>query len=302
MRSLPSSVQASATASSFVTSEYLLNHGLAQINAAEAYALGFTGKGVLVAVVDSGLDTRLPEFAGRVSPLSRNFGLDGLPPTDVSDSDSHGTHVAGTIAANRDMVGMHGVAFNAQIMALRAIVDAGGDSAAAIEYAAANGARVMNGSFGPGHPERFLDDGSPNPDYVLLTQFNYDNAELQRDVVAGRRAAAADMVMVFAAGNARDDQPIIAEHPMGGSFFPAMRPSNADSGMYGVIDGHSMVDLRQVDFSDLQPYTLAVVAVDIHNKLASFSNKCGLAAAWCLAAPGVGIIATVPQGMGSAPG
>lgn len=306
VRALPESVRAKPSAlpeNGFVTAEYRFNHGLAQINAAEAYELGFTGKGVLVAVVDSGLDTRLPEFAGRVSHLSRNFGFDGLAPTDVTDSDSHGTHVAGTIAANRDMIGMHGVAFNAEILALRAVVDdPGGDTAAAVEYAAAHGAKVLNGSYGPIYPGRFLEDGSPNPDYVLVTQQNYDKADVLQDVTAGRRAAAADMVMVFAAGNERDDQPIIGQHPTGAAFFPAMRPSNAASGLYGVIDGHSMVDLGQIDFSDLQPYTLAVVAVDVNNKLASFSNKCGLAAAWCLAAPGVGIMATVPQGMGTAPG
>ncbi|WP_252406616.1 hypothetical protein, partial [Acinetobacter pittii] len=54
--------------SAWETPEYFRSGALAQINAAQAYALGFTGAGVVVGIADSGLDARHPEFAGRVLP------------------------------------------------------------------------------------------------------------------------------------------------------------------------------------------------------------------------------------------
>ena len=65
---------------------------------------------------------------------------------------SHGTHVAGIIAANRDnMLGIKGVADNVKIMAIRAVPDGDErdkDIANAIIYAVDNGAQIINMSFG----------------------------------------------------------------------------------------------------------------------------------------------------------
>lgn len=54
-------------ATQFDTPEYRADWGLGAINAATAYARGFTGLGVLVAVVDSGIDPAHPEFFGQIS-------------------------------------------------------------------------------------------------------------------------------------------------------------------------------------------------------------------------------------------
>jgi subtilisin family serine protease len=74
----------------------------------------------------------------------------------------HGTHVAGIIAAERDNgLGANGVANNVEIMVLRAVSQADEydkDIAKAIRYAADNGAKVINGSFGKYH--------STNPEWV----------------------------------------------------------------------------------------------------------------------------------------
>lgn len=96
----------------FDTPEYFASGALAQIHADEAYALGYTGAGVTVALFDTGLDPTNPEFAGKT--LS---GYDYLfDTTDLTDFNGHGTHDAGTIAANRDGVGMQGVAYGANVM------------------------------------------------------------------------------------------------------------------------------------------------------------------------------------------
>ena len=82
--------------------------------------------------------------------------------TGIDTDNTHGTHVAGIIAAKRDNgIGIDGIANNVKIMALRAVPDGDEydkDVANAIRYAVDNGAQVINMSFGKGY--------SPNKNYV----------------------------------------------------------------------------------------------------------------------------------------
>jgi subtilisin family serine protease len=113
----------------------------------------------IVAVLDSGVDATNPEFRGRlwVNPSASTRGKpsygwnfvanDG----DVRDDYGHGTHVAGVIGAARDGRGIVGVDWNARLMILKVLDSRGaGDpasSAAAIRFAADNGARVVSASW-----------------------------------------------------------------------------------------------------------------------------------------------------------
>ncbi len=96
--------------------------GLKTIQAPQAWAQGATGQGVLVAVLDSGIDYTNPEFAGQIDPRSRSF-INGDGPNadnfDVMDLNGHGSHVAGIIAAKADGKGVTGVAPHAKILALK---------------------------------------------------------------------------------------------------------------------------------------------------------------------------------------
>ncbi|OIQ27248.1 MAG: peptidase S8 [Bacteroidetes bacterium MedPE-SWsnd-G2] len=100
----------------------------------------------------------------------------------VKKSESHGTHVAGIIAAERNNgLGANGVANNVEIMSIRAVPNGDEydkDIALAIRYAVDNGAKVINGSFGKYY--------STHSDWV-------------RDAIA--YAGANDVVFVNAAGN-----------------------------------------------------------------------------------------------------
>ena len=100
----------------------------------------------------------------------------------VKKSESHGTHVAGIIAAERNNgKGINGVANNVKIMTLRVVPNGDEydkDVALSIRYAVDNGAKVINGSFGK--------DFSPHSSWV-------------RDAIA--YAGAKDVVFVHAAGN-----------------------------------------------------------------------------------------------------
>jgi len=106
-----------------------------------------TGRNVSVAIVDSGIELTHPDLTGRVS-VSKNF-------VDASTyaAESHGTAVAGIIAANSDNgIGIVGIAPNARLMALRACWEYAGGSATcnsftlakALQFALSNDAQVIN--------------------------------------------------------------------------------------------------------------------------------------------------------------
>ncbi len=107
-----------AGADSFRTNEYknIGDNVLDLINAADAYAQGYTGKGVTVGVADIGfVNLAHPEFAGKgnkTAPAGFNIENSDFTWADVY----HPTHVAGIIAANKDGSGMHGVAFDSCIV------------------------------------------------------------------------------------------------------------------------------------------------------------------------------------------
>lgn len=277
------------------------------INPMPAYRRGFTGKGITVAVLDTGIDIYHPEFAGKVHPWSRNFGT-YMHERDVRDLQEngrpigHGTHVSGTIAAARNGTGMHGVAYDAQILALRAIVpDREYDAVnRALRYASTTKVKVLNGSYGP----YVFPTPYNNPHYREL---NYQailyGGYLKNDYEALKVAAKADIVMVFAAGNDYKVQPISSAHPSGSALFPAITPHNTALGKYKFVDGrrrdlntnnpdtfHLLAPndpaVANLDFSDLRGSIIAVVSVGPNRHIASYSNRCGIAAEWCMAAPG----------------
>ncbi len=177
-----------------------MNVGLGEINPIASYELGLTGAGVLVGVADTGIDTDHPEFLGRIHPQSMNFVNDGLGIEAVS---GHGIAVAGIIAAAKNNLGIHGIAFSADILVLKVCGSDTTTSAcgrpdlrldednntqtlmfvAAIDHAIAVGANVINVSLG------FTDVDAPD---ALHTQLLGE---------ALRRAVEAGILIVLAAGN-----------------------------------------------------------------------------------------------------
>jgi len=220
---------------------------LAMINAQAAYERGYTGAGVVVGVVDTGMQVDHPDLVGQLSGVS----LDGILGGPVTyDLQGHGTHVAGTIAAARNGRGTHGVAFDARLAPLRLLGDNGVAPddlmivANLYNLALDGGVRLFNNSWGGGQivPASIQD---------LMGA----NVVSQSEVGAYLRAAREDAVMVWATGNSSQMQP---------SF---------QSGLPGYVP-------------ELQPHWLAVTAVNSQGVLASYANRCGAAAQWCLAAPG----------------
>lgn len=121
------------------------------------------GGNVRVAVIDTGIDTDHPEFAGRISELSYNATEDkavrdyGL--SVIEDQQGHGTAVAGVIAAAMDGVGTVGIAPEVELVVIKADCDSKGnftrtsDLVFGLYYAIEQNARVINMSFGGLEPE-----------------------------------------------------------------------------------------------------------------------------------------------------
>lgn len=126
---------------SWESEEYLADWGLKAMNASSAYALGFNGQGAKVGVMDSGAllyyhsdlsgdrfhavtakgvygssGIRYPQATnGEYAPYQEGEEFDIPGEFVLGLNDNHGTHVTGTVGANRDGEGMHGVAWGSDI-------------------------------------------------------------------------------------------------------------------------------------------------------------------------------------------
>jgi subtilisin family serine protease len=226
--------------------------GMSAIQAPGAWDVTTGSDAVTVAVVDTGIAYTHPDLQANIwlndDPVDgvdndANGKVDDLRGWDFASNDNnpmddegHGTHVAGTIGARgNNGLGVTGVNWSVKLMALKA-ADANENLAEswivqAFQYACANGARVINGSFGgPDFPQAILDAINACPGALF----------------------------VFAAGNDGTNNDFVPAYPCN------LSPANV----------------------------VCVAATTSADALASFSNYG--ANTVDLAAPGVGILSTVP--------
>ncbi|MEM6778406.1 MAG: S8 family peptidase [Planctomycetota bacterium] len=227
------------------------------VEAPEAWAAGYTGEGILVAVVDTGVDLDHPDLVNNLYVNPGEIAGDGIDndgngyvddirgydfvgrDANPNDGNGHGTHVAGTIAADLNGVGATGIAPDATILPVRVLGNDGSGStnsvAAGIRYAAELGADIINLSLGGGY-SRAID-------------------------AAIQYAESLGSLIIAAAGNESAAVP----------GYPA-RFSASDSNV------------------------LSVGAHDQRNQIARFSNDVGSSGAVQIDAPGVGIYSTYTGG------
>lgn len=189
-----------ADADSFRTDEYkaMGENVLDLVNAAAAYAQGYTGKGVTVGVADVGIvNFSHPEFSGKTGS---GVVFDGLESTEVPltwENVYHPTPVAGIAVADKNGFGMHGVAYDADVAS----------------------SLVMGHYYGGGGFESsnsFYDNYLTNPDIKIINNscgtnlylldkkdFNEGIEYLQSDdsVIAIEKAVNNNKLLVFSAAN-----------------------------------------------------------------------------------------------------
>ena len=133
---------------------------LLQVNAPQVWEQGYLGQGVLVAIIDTGINYEHDDLAGRLWDGGSEFPHHGY---DFSDNDNdpmdrhgHGTHVAGTVCGTGISGTQTGIAPSATVMALKAFNDQGeGDETqwiSAMQFALEHGADVINMSLGRPQP------------------------------------------------------------------------------------------------------------------------------------------------------
>lgn len=231
---VPTPTPTPTPSSSNNTAEYRATVGAVSMNALVAYDAGASGAGVRVGIIDSGIDISSAEFGSRISSYSRDVAGNAT----IDDEDGHGTAVAFTIGGRRNDVGSQGVAYNAELVVLRA--DSPGSCAAAnasadtedgcsfydddiadgIDAARLAGVRVINISLGGGTPSQ-----------SVLTALS--------------RATAAGIVVVISAGNDGPD----SGNPDSFAAIPANN-SSVSNGLV-IIAGSVGTDDMISDFSNV---------------------------------------------------
>lgn len=243
--------------------EYFNQRALATINVLPAYNAGLSGQGVGIGLVDSGMNPDHLEFSGvLIAAYDALTGKSGT--SDFSsflvDYGGHGSHVASIAAARLDGAtrpyNIQGVAYNASLVmsALDFIPTLTQQQiAAAIDYASSQGVKVINNSWGSdsagaGDPQAFYEN----------------NLASNRPVIdAIHTAIDRGSVIVFAASN--EGKPgNVAINPSVESTFPAYDTALAAKGGFIVV----------------------AAATNDGTALTDYSNRCGAARNYCIAAPG----------------
>jgi len=179
------------------------NYSRELINASSAYSRGWTGKGVIVAVADTGYNLNHPDLQGQVIATRDYTG------TGMNDVVGHGTHVLGTIVAKKDGTGMYGVAYDAQAIVIKAgnssYVNLN-DAAAGLSWAADQGAIVGSVSVNTTYDPTFknslvrLADGTYKS---TDSRYDYSNKVYynMQDPAVWKSATDKGMVVINSAGN-----------------------------------------------------------------------------------------------------
>ncbi len=245
-----------------ITAEFLAGKGLAAINADVAYRLGWNGRGATVAVVDTGILTTHREFTGKLPPYGQ-LVLNTRPWNPIYDD--HGPHVAGTVAARKDGLGMHGVAYGANLLPIYVELNSnlpnagrfrGEDAWRAV--LARPDVTIINNSWG--RSGLYLEDLNSD-DEIENARQNWvgDLLAVTPDL------AAANKLLVMAAGNdSRISPGVLAGLP----FFD----SSVKNNVLSVVAFNPRKTIQDIDF------------------LADFTNLSFRAEDYSIAAPGVGIV------------
>ena len=270
--------------------------GLDSINAGTAYGhlellkgrSAGPGAGVTIGFIDSGIDTAHPAFAGK--RVTERF-LAGASDETGTDRFSHGTAVASVAAAVRSTssIAAHGVAWDADVAMFAIPIGPGGGDYVPISLDGLGGGDDLWTAVS----DEVLTwrDGSRKIDFLNLSVGykgiidNYSEQRIRTSLGGAIAAMAQDgvsdkTVFIWAAGNAHGD-------PCDDADLPQCVNGRVNAVSVELLPGLA------ARIRELRDHTLAVVALrpgdpgdGIAEGIADFSNRCGIAADYCIAAPG----------------
>ena len=269
----------------FETPEYKNQWGLDFINASEAYSYGASGKGIVVGVVDEALDWGHHEFLKEniLHPDSVLTYSGNREPTPLEKF--HGTATSSIIAGRKDNEpvdrNMHGVAYDAQILFI------------AIEL----GSPPSDGEYEPidipafswerfdEQESKFYRELSSKSDVInnsfgftgQITDYSKETLQNTFPKLINTFATEQETIFVWSAGNYN-----------GITDTEGEEVNAADPGILAGLGYY---------FPELTKNNVAVVAVDQEGDIADFSNRCGVAREFCIAAPGVRVPLAIPNNL-----
>jgi hypothetical protein len=278
--------------------EYSRHWGLESINASSAYARGATGNNVLIGITDSGLDDTHAEIVGANLSPNSDLQYDSYIPN--TSQKRHGTMVASIAAGSLDKnrnTPMHGVGFDADILfvAIQLAepdedydpIDLGDTDSSgnvtnaddvAQDFSGIDGffsslfdfydfykADIVNNSYGFSgniidYTEAQVRNAFPN---TILSMSQEGTPDYNKTIY------------VWAAGNA-------------GGY------DEADNSSPELLAGMSHF------IEEIQGHSIAVVSIDEDGEISDFSNRCGVAMDFCIAAPGGSVTVAYPTSMDDA--
>ncbi|GGK67598.1 S8 family peptidase [Amphritea balenae] len=251
--------------------EYTFTGGYGISKGQVAHQRGFTGKDVVIAVVDTGIYKNHEQFANDqfLSSYDAYHSLEGG--TVANDSGAHGTHVAGIIAAQKDDYRGIGYAPDSKLVNIKvtdedgifpdfSVADVFPDTALArgYNYAVTSGSQIINNSWGA---------ATATTGNVTAVEFK---STLPQFDVALKEADSANIISVWSTGNSGEDY--------------------AQPSLYAALPEF---------FPELEDTWLAVTSLDPEGSLSSYAQPCGRSEQWCIAAPGDYIISGLPDATNS---
>lgn len=266
--------------------EYSSQWGLAAINASSAYARGATGKGIVIGITDSGLDTTHDEIASSRVSLESNLSYSNYTPN--TRQKRHGTMVAsvaaGTLAEDDDSP-MHGVAFDSTVLFTAIQLAEPDEDYDPVDLGDSDGNNAPDFTGIDNFFSQLFRIYNVEDVDIVNNSYGYsgninDYSELQirnafpKTIEEMAQASTPDSektIYVWAAGNA-------------GSYAD----QGVDYSSPELLPGMSLY------ISEIQTHSIAVVAIDEDGEISDFSNRCGIAADFCIAAPGGDITVAYP--------
>ncbi|MXW45191.1 MAG: S8 family serine peptidase [Gammaproteobacteria bacterium] len=263
------------------STEFANQWSLAEIGADYAYARGYSGQGVTVGIIDTGVDPNHSAFSGKlhsssgVASQSCPGGACSFGP--IRDTGSHGTAVSGILAAARNGGRMHGVAYNAQLLALGIQLGTAPPVYRPVDLINPASFRSLDEQ-GQGLYRRI---GSATR--IINHSFGYEGVVTDYTAAEYRAAFGRTVDSLIQAGTPDSEKTILVW---------AAGNSNGRRDANGNLADASSPNLTAATphyFPELRGHFITVVATGSNGDITSYSNRCGVAADYCIAAPGSGI-------------
>jgi hypothetical protein len=278
--------------------EYSRHWGLEAINASSAFARGATGNNVLIGITDSGLDETHAEIKGaNLSPNSDLEYSDYIPNTRQK---RHGTMVASIAAGTLDKnnsTPMHGVGFDSDILFVAIQLAEPDDTYDPVDLGDTDSdGNVTN-------PDDVAEDFSGIDNFFSSLFDFYDFYDA--DIVNNSYGFSGNIID-YSEAQVRNAFPntILSMSQEGTSDYNKTIYvwAAGNAGGYAEADNSNPELLAGMShfIEEIQGHSIAVVSIDENGEISDFSNRCGIAKDFCIAAPGGSVTVAYPTSMDDA--